>query len=83
MKNSVITLLLIHFVLFGFSQNIGYDVRGTYMRPIVKENLNEAKTVSDINPGYPSSWISHYISVEVLATCNGIVMKAVSANDTH
>ena len=82
MKNSVITLLLIHFVLFGFSQGIGYDVRGTYMRPIVKENLNEAKTVSDINPGYPSSWISHYISVEVLATCNGIVMKAVSANDT-
>lgn len=82
MKNSIITLFLLHLVLFGFSQDIAYEVRGIYTRPIVKEKLNEAKTVSDINPGYPSSWISRYFSVEVLATCNGIVMKAMSANDT-
>lgn len=82
MKNSLITLLLLHLVFFGFAQEIGYEVRGTYARPIVKEKLNEAKTLSDINPGYPASWISSYLSVEVLATCNGVLMKALSTNDT-
>ena len=82
MKASLITLFLLHLVFFGFSQEIGYEVRGTYKRPIAKETLNVANTVSDINPGYPSSWIARYFSVEILATCNGIVMKALSANDT-
>ena len=82
MKNSIITLFLLHLVLFGYSQDIPYDVRGTYNRPIVKEKLNKAKTLSDINPGYPSSWISREFSVVLMATCNGIVMEAESPNDT-
>ena len=82
MKNAIFTLFLLHLFLFGFSQDLSYDVRGTYQRAIVKEKLNEAKTMIDINPGYPSSWISGYISVGVLATCNGIVMQALGANDT-
>ena len=81
MKNSIITLLLIHLVFFGFAQDIGYEIRGTYKRPIVKEKLNIAKSLSDINPGYPSSWISNYVSVEILATCNGISMVAAGEND--
>ncbi len=82
MKNTILTLLLLNLVLYGFSQSIGYEVRGTYKRPIIKEKLIEAKTMSDVNPGFPSSWIKDYISVEVLATCNGVNMKAKSANDT-
>jgi TonB family protein len=82
MKNSLITLLLLHLVLSGFSQVISYDVRGAYIRPILKEKLQDAKTLRDINPDFPSSWITGYIAAEILVTSNGTTLKAVSANDT-
>lgn len=82
MKNSIFTLFILLLVLPGFSQKMTYDVRGIYQHPIIKETLNDAKTISDINPGYPASWIASYSSVEILATCNGIVKKAFSSNDT-
>lgn len=84
MKSTIITLCLLSFALLGFSQdtNIGFAVRGNYKYPIQKEVLDKAKTMTDINPGYPYSWVTGYISAEILATCNGIIQKAVSANDT-
>jgi len=81
MKNPIITLLLLLFISTGFSQNLKFEVRGTYSRPVKKENLIGVKTMADIRPGYPSSWITDYISVEIMATNNGKVMKAVGKND--
>ena len=82
MKNCIIPLLLLQFCITGFSQDLGYGVRTTYQRSVKKEKLSEAKTMRDINPGYPFSWITDYISTEVLVTCNGKILKSVSANDT-
>ena len=81
MKNSILTLLLVHCFLFGFAQNINYEIRGTYLRPILKEKLQTAQSISDINPGFPASWIGSYVSVEILATNQGETVKATSAND--
>lgn len=65
----------------GYSQNLSYEVRGRYTRPVTMGKLNEAKLISDFIPGYPINWITDYVSVEILATSNGKTMKAMSAND--
>ena len=82
MKNASITLLLSLFLQTGFSQELNFEVHGTYSNPISKEKLSEAKTMRDINPGYPSSsWITAYISSEVSVTGNGKNFKAAGTND--
>jgi len=75
-------LLLISYT--GFSQDLSYEIHGTYERPIHKEKLTTAETLSDLVNGYPSSWImiNDYISTEITATNNGTVNKAMSVNET-
>jgi len=86
MKHSIITLILIHFTFLAFAQEmniqeIGYDISPTYRKSIIKEKLSAVKTIKDINPGYPSSWINNYISVEISATANGSLVNTKSVND--
>lgn len=81
MKKHAITLILLLPFIAGFSQDLNFEVHGTYARSIKKEKLNNPKTLSDITSDYPASWISDYISAEITATCNGKVLKAVSPND--
>lgn len=80
-------------LLFGFTtmaqygktatstNDLAYDVRPLYTRPVVKEVLSDAKYISDVVPGYPSNWITSYISVEIIAKCNGKTVTAKSANE--
>ena len=82
MKKIIFILISFYFANICFAQSIGYEVRGSYKQPILKEKLIDVKTISDINPGYPASWISGYISVVISATCKGFAMKAESRNDT-
>jgi TonB family protein len=65
----------------GFPQDLRFEVRGKYLRPVKKEKLGEAKFIGDFISGYPKNWLSDYISVEILTTCNGKAMKAMSSND--
>ncbi len=62
-------------------QNIRYEVRGKYKRPMTKEKLNEARSISDFMDGYPVNWITDYVSVEISATCDGKITKAIGANE--
>jgi TonB family protein len=59
---------------------IGYDIRGFNSRPITKDKVNKAKTLADINAGYPSSWIGEYISVKMMVTNDGMVNKTEAKN---
>jgi TonB family protein len=82
MKNTSLTLLLFLFSQTSFSQDLNFDVHGTYSNRISKEKLTEAKTMRDINPGYPSSsWITSYISSEVSVTGKGKNLKVNGTND--
>jgi len=81
MKRATLTLLLFLFLKTGFSQDLNFNVSGFNARPVTKEKLNAAKTLSDINPGYPSSWITDYISSEISATRNGKIVKVSGTND--
>jgi TonB family protein len=81
MKISIIILLLSLLFITGFSQNLSYAVHSTYSHPVEKEKLNGAKSMSDIIPDYPASWMTDYISAEILTTINGKAAKAMSTND--
>ncbi len=82
MKNNIFTLILVLFVACGFSQEMGYDIYDTYSKPVLSEQLNEARAMVDINPDYPSSWIaeSDYISSEIKVICEGDVVATKGKN---
>jgi TonB family protein len=64
------------------SKPLRFEVHGRYERPIQKKKLNkECRSLSDIIAYYPVNWITSYDSVEILATCNGKAMRAMSPND--
>lgn len=81
MKTTLITLLASLYFLAGFSQDPRYQVRSKSSRPVTKVALDEAKLLSDFISGYPSNWISGYVSVEVQVNYNGVVRKALSPNN--
>ncbi len=49
---------------------------------ITKDKLNSAIRLSDINPRYERTWVNSYLSVEIMASRKGKMMKALSKNDT-
>lgn len=63
-----------------FPEELKYEVRGMYTRSIKKEQLSEVTLISDIIQDYPINWITSYVSIEILGTCNGKFMTAVSSN---
>lgn len=92
MKNKTITSMMLLLSVTGFAQDLSFlsspapaqdlyfEVRGTYTNTITREKLNTAKAMLDINPGYATSWITDYISAEIIASSNGKVMRAISTN---
>ncbi|MEO5572304.1 MAG: TonB family protein [Bacteroidia bacterium] len=64
----------------GSSQELSFAVRGRFSRPVKKENLNDAKLISDVIPGYPSNWITRYVSTEILVTSGGKSVKTIGSN---
>ena len=67
--------------MIAFSQGFGYEVMGVYKKSISKETLDKAKNLKDVNPGFPSSWVNQYISVQILASCNGIIKKGIGIDE--
>jgi len=83
-----ITFLLFSFKSFSqdvFPNNIikelNYEVHGTYKRAVKKSQFKDAKLVRDIISGYPTNWISSYVSVEITGTCSGKFLKASGLNE--
>jgi TonB family protein len=82
MKNRIIAPILLLLAIAGFSQDINYDVRGKYKHPATKDKLNDARSMSDLIPYYPASWITSYISTEILVTEDGNALRAAGINET-
>ncbi len=84
MKYLFICLLSFSILSTNTAQEIGYEISPTYKKSIKKEILNDAKTLKDINPEFPSSWIETYHSIEVSTTNDGntisIASKTVKLN---
>ncbi len=89
-QNKLIVLLFISltFPYLGSTQNsanteqLSYEVNRVYPYiSISKKQLNEARTLIDLNDRYQPSWVRKYISVEIVTSHKGKQKKALSKND--
>lgn len=71
----------VYFDFEGEEKELMYGIRGLDMRPIELKKLKEAKSLKDLISGYPTNWITSYVSVELTTTTNGKTVKAVGKND--
>ena len=56
-------LMLLSFLLFGqfvAAQDLGFEFRGKYKYAISQNVLWSAAALTDINPGFPDSWIKDH-----------------------
>jgi TonB family protein len=81
MKKFFLILILTQSVLFITAQDIGFTIQGLYGKTIQKQNLHDLKSISDISPGFPSSWISSYQSVEISVIKDDVVFNAIGQNE--
>lgn len=82
MKYGLILLLLALVFVPTHAQNLDYSIHGKYEHPVRKEILMKAKTLADIIPYYPASWISSYTSTEILTIYEGRSVLGKGNNDT-
>lgn len=82
MKNFTVLSVIALFSLSLQAQTPHYDVRGVYQRSVTEHVLHNAKTMGDLLPGYPASWIDSYTSSELALTDRGKTLKATGLNDT-
>ncbi len=82
MKKNLILSAVLLLCISGYSQDMHYEVHGTYARAIKQEMLHAPKRISDLIEGYPANWIDSYASVEISASCHGKERKANSVNDS-
>jgi hypothetical protein len=80
MKNIVLGILFSALCLGVSAQDLSYSVRGKYARPITKDKLDKSLLISDFIDGYPSNWITDYVSVEVSGTNGGKLQTAMGIN---
>lgn len=68
----------------SFNSEQSYIVRtrlGSPTRSITKIELQQASSLRDLIPEYPSNWITDYVSVQISTISNGKKLNASSAND--
>lgn len=87
MKNYLSTFLLLFISITGFSQdnstcNVHFEVNKSlpYISVDVAQ-LEDAKTLIDLDRNYKASWVKSYISVEIFAYIDGKIVKASAPND--
>lgn len=71
-------------MLFGIlatAQELNYDIYDGKAKGIDKEQLITAHSLKDINPGFPSSWINYYESVELWVRIDGVLSSAKGVDD--
>ena len=91
MKKLILVFNLILIIGFtGFAQfpnnlttsnELWYEVRGSYKKRITKEKLTKALLISDIIDGYPDKWIGSYNFVEITTILDGKARKAFGVNE--
>jgi TonB family protein len=83
MKKTIFCILgIVALSLSSFSQDLYYDIHGKYEIPVLKEKLCIANSLADLAKGYPSGWITGYVSTELISTRLGKSQTAKGENDT-
>jgi len=78
----LIDLNFINFDLGKVEKNLFFNIRGRYNGTTTKSRLSESKLIKDFVPGYPTEWVSDYVSIEMIFNKNDDEYILHSANDT-
>lgn len=90
MKSKPLKYILLAIFAFPFlinaqtkvADDFTYEVNQIYPYiSIDKDQLQKAKTLSDLHEKYKASWVREYISVEIVTTQQGKLKKATSKSD--
>lgn len=81
MKKRILTPLFLLLCVTAFSQDLKYKVHGKYFPTIKKEQLATATSLRDLIPDYDTRWNWPFMSVEMMAMCDGKVIMAASTRD--
>ncbi|MBK7430928.1 MAG: hypothetical protein IPI62_08330 [Bacteroidetes bacterium] len=61
-------------------QNLFFEVRGAYSHTVKMDHLNKVAKLDDIISGYPTNWLTDYVSAEIQTKCNGKIKSAKGPN---
>ena len=81
MKNLIAFVFCCLLSMSSYAQDSRFEVRGMFTHSVTKDKLKAARSMCDIVAGYPSSWITDYISVAISAVIDGNTVKAVGMNE--
>lgn len=81
MKREIITSLLLLTVFTVFSQDLPFEIKGAYARPVKAEKLDMATNMADLIDGYPVSWIAEYVSTGISVVSGDKVNQGMGIND--
>jgi len=81
MRNYITVFICMLFGILVTAQDLSYDIYDGNAKGIEKEQLIRANSLKDINPGFPSSWINYYESVELWVRIDGALSSAKGVND--
>jgi TonB family protein len=71
MKKRITLVCFLLISLQSFAQDLEFEIRGEYTRPITKDILENSNLLSDIIVDYPVNWVKEYVAVEVITDHDG------------
>lgn len=78
----LVDLNFINFDLGKVEKSLFFNIRGRYNGTTTKSRLSESKLIKDFVSGYPTDWVSDYVSIEMIFNKNNHEYILHSANDT-
>lgn len=86
MKTTFLSILISPWILMyqppTTGQELFYQVQTHSAKSVPVKKLQSCRTLADFWDGYPTHWISRYVSSTVLVGSEGRSEKAISLNDT-
>ena len=77
----IVTILIMTTMLSSHAQDLGFNINGIFNKPVTQGQLVNAKSLKDINPGFPASWIGNYESVKLMLISGTDTVATKSYND--
>jgi hypothetical protein len=81
MKSGLLMISILFIALQSTAQK-NFSIAPDFRKGITQNLLEDVNTLSDINSGYPSSWINNYQSVELIVSQDG-KEKSYLSNDEN
>jgi len=80
-RSCLLLLYIVALAQTSFSQNSNYHISNLERKAIKTETLSQVQSLSDINSGFPSSWIGVYLSVDLSLKIDDETIQVSGVNE--